>query len=318
MRKVLIGLLSTLVIIIAGSAVTYFFFPVIIVKSFFIYSRLSAGLSRHEIQVDDHRWAYLESGRGDAVIFLHGFGDSKEGWGAFPAAFADRYRVIIPDLPGFGENSGIPSDSYRVPVQAKRLDRFVETIGLRSFHLCGESMGGTIAAYYATVHPDKVKSLLIMGAPGLRPAAKTEAMLAYEKDKTEGLYFKTEKGFNQLMEWAFAKPPQFPKPFVAYFVETSRVRYSFNRKVFEELYNNDFTILENRLTKISSPVLIIWGNNDRIIHPSTGEAIHRGLKKSRFEILNGGHMIYADDPVNTIKVYRDFLKSVMQPVTPVQ
>ncbi len=310
MKKAVAVIICVMAIIIAGSAVSYYFFPGIIVKSFFMYNRLSAGLWRHEIQVDDHRWTYLEKGSGDVIIFLHGYGDSKEGWGAFPAVFTDRYRVIIPDLPGFGENFRISTDSYRVPDQARRLDRFTEILGVRSFHLCGESMGGTIAAYYATVHPDKVKSLMIMGAPGLRPAKKSEAMLAYEKDKTEGLYYKTEKGFHQLMEWAFDKPPQFPKPFVAYFVETAKARYSFNRKVFEDIYNYDFTILENRLPKISAPVLIIWGNNDRIIHPSTGEAIHRGLKESRYKVLNGGHMIYADDPVNTIQAYRDFLKPV--------
>ncbi len=310
MKKALIIIICVVGIILGGCAASYYFFPGIIVKSFFIYNRLSAGLSRHEIKVDDHQWAYFAGVTGDVIVFLNGFGDSKEGWGAFPAPFMDSYRVIIPDLPGFGENSRVLSDSYRVPDQAKRLDRFVETIGLRSFHLCGESLGGTIAAYYATVYPDKVKSIMVMGSPGLRQAAKTDAMRAYEKDKTEGLYYKTEKGFHQLMGWAFAKPPQFPRPFVDYFVETARERYSFNKKMFDDLYKTDFTIMENRLLKITAPVLIIWGNNDRIIHISTGEAYHKGIKNSRLEILNGGHMIYADEPEKTIKVYRDFLKNL--------
>ncbi len=93
--------------------------------------RWQAGLRRHTIQVDDHGWVYLEGGKGETILFVHGFGMEKDGWGLFPKAFSRAYHLVLPDLPGFGENSRSESVAYDVPSQVKRLNRFAESLGLK-------------------------------------------------------------------------------------------------------------------------------------------------------------------------------------------
>ncbi len=310
MKKILIGLLCAIGIILCAGVVSYFFYPGVIVKTVVTLARCSAGLSRHDVQVDDHRWVYVDGGKGDVILFLHGYGDTKEGWGDFPTAFKDRYRVVIPDLPGHGENSRVQSDTYGVPEQAKRLDRFAETIGIKSFHLCAISMGGAIAAYYAGEHPEKVKSLMIMGPHGVVSALPSVAWQEYEKDNTKMLCWRNENDFSRIMGWAFDRPPKMPKLFKDYLIEAGRINYKFNKKIFDELVQGGRGILEPRLSKITAPTLIIWGKNDRIFSAACGEIFKRGIKNSRLEILDGGHMIYLDDPAGTTKLYNDFLKTV--------
>jgi abhydrolase domain-containing protein 6 len=308
MKKALIGILCALGIIAGAGLVLYFFFPAVIVKSAVAASRWSAGYSRHEVQVDDHRWVYLDGGKGDVILFLHGYGDSKDGWAGLPPAFMKDHRVVLPDLPGFGENSRVPADAYGIADQAKRLDRFAEAIGIKKFDLVGESMGGAIAAYYAGEHPEKVKSLMIMGPFGVRSDTPSVSWQEYQKDNSKILTYNTEEGFHRVMGWAFDHPPEFPGVFVAFFVSEAKINYDFNKKVWDDLGKGGLGILENRLAKISAPTLILWGKNDRIFHFSTGEKFKRGIRGSRLEILDCGHMVYFDEPAATIRLYKNFLK----------
>jgi len=74
MKKLAKVIGAIFIVIILSSGVLYFYFPGVIVKSMFSAARSSAGLIRQEIQVDDHMWVYLEGGKGDTIVFLHGFG----------------------------------------------------------------------------------------------------------------------------------------------------------------------------------------------------------------------------------------------------
>ena len=310
MKKTLIGLCIAIAVIFSGGAFLYLFFPGVCLGAIVQAARWSAGVSRHEIQVDDHRWVYLEGGTGDAMLFVHGFGANKDFWGDMVKSFSGNYHVIVPDLPGWGENSKVPADNYGVAEQAHRLDRFVNAIGVSSFHLIGHSMGGAIAAYYAGEHPEHVKSLLLMGPFGVRNDRLSVPMKEYEKDNTESLYVKTESGFKRMQQWAFDRPPRLPGRFVDYIVEDARKNYGFNRKVFEDLLKGGLGILEKRLGMISAPTLVIWGKNDKIFLVSSAAVFRKGIKNSRVEILDAGHVMFMDAPGKTASLYRDFLKTV--------
>lgn len=310
MKKALIGLGVAVCVAFSAGAFLYFIFPGVCLNAMVHAARCSAGVSRHEDQVDDHRWVYLDGGNGDVILFIHGFGANKDFWGDMVKSFSGSYRVIAPDLPGWGENSKVAMDNYGIPEQAKRLDRFVNAIGIKTFHLNGHSMGGAIAAWYAGEHPEKVKSLLLMGPFGLRNDRQSEPMKVYEEDTTESLYFKTENGFRRMQSWAFDRPPQLPGRFVDYIVEDGKKNYSFNKKIFEDLLKGGHGVLENRLGKITAPTLIIWGRNDKIFLVSSAAVFKRGIKNSRVEVVDAGHVMFMDEPEKTMSLYRNFLKSM--------
>jgi pimeloyl-ACP methyl ester carboxylesterase len=273
--------------------------------------RRYAGVKRYEVQVDDHRWVYLDGGRGEVILFVHGYGMEKDGWDIFLKQWSRSYRVIAPDLPGFGESTKTSGAVYDVPRQVKRLDRFVGALGIHRFHLAGISMGGAIAAYYAGEHPGKIRSLFLMAPAGVASRLPSAAWSEYlEKGKVALLYNTTEE-FDRLLGMIFYKKPFVPRLITRYFALKGASEHRFREKVLRDLQTAGLTILEGRLAGVKAPTLLIWGEEDRILHVSGAEKFRRSLKNCRIIILRKcGHVVFYDQPKATREAYRDFLESV--------
>jgi pimeloyl-ACP methyl ester carboxylesterase len=169
MKKKYILLIAALTIVLAV-VVVYFAFPAAAFKFLLKAERSSAGLEQHSIKVDGLHIEYLEGGQGDVVLLLHGFGANKDNWTRISKHITPHYRVIAPDLPGFGESSRQPDANYTIAAQADRVNAFVRTLGIQSFHLGGSSMGGNIAGVYAAQHPESVISLWLVAPGGVASA----------------------------------------------------------------------------------------------------------------------------------------------------
>jgi abhydrolase domain-containing protein 6 len=293
--------------LVVVAALVYFLFPGAVIGAATQAARWSAGVSRAEIQVDDHTWVYLEGGKGEVVLFVHGFGENKDMWYNFPAAFSARYRIVVPDLPGFGENSKLAGRNYGIAEQAARLDRFAGAIGLKKFHLVGSSMGGGIAGYYAGAYPEKVVSLTLIGAFGVMADRKSEAMLMREKDRTVTLAVKKPGDFDRNMHLAYDDPPQMPSHIRNYLMPIFISQAEFEAKIFEDMWAGGLGILENRLAKITAPTLIMWGKNDRIFDVSSAEKFRKGIKNCRVVIMDAGHVVHNDQPEKAAETCLAFL-----------
>ena len=95
MRKILtvsFGLIALFVLLIVG---IYFLFPETMFKLAVKAERHSAGLIKKEIQVDDHKIVYLEGGKGQTILLLHGFGADKDNWTRFAKYFTGDYHLVI-------------------------------------------------------------------------------------------------------------------------------------------------------------------------------------------------------------------------------
>ncbi len=309
MRKGIKIAAACLGVLVVAAVLVYYLFPGAVLGAATQMARWSAGVSRAEVQVDDHRWVYLEGGKGEVVLFAHGFGESKDMWYNFPAAFAKRYRVVVPDLPGFGENSKHKEKNYGVPEQASRLERFTQAVGLTRFHLVGSSMGGAIACFYASEHPEKVASLTLMDAFGVIADKKSEALLLREKDPTLTLAIRKPEDYDRIMQIAYDRPPRMPAHFKRYLMPIFISQAEFNAKVFEDMWAGGLGILENRLARITAPTLILWGKNDRMFDVSSAEKFKRGIRNSRVVILDAGHVVHNDQPEKAAEACLAFLKA---------
>jgi abhydrolase domain-containing protein 6 len=298
-------------ILAMGGTLLVYGFPGLIVSGANRFLRWQAGLTREVIQVDDHRWVYLHGGGGEPVLLVHGFGGEKHHWGFFPKALSSSHELIIPDLPGFGESSQIDSAVYNIPSQVFRLDRFVETLGLPSFHLLGVSMGGYISGYYASEYPGKVKSLCLMSAAGVRSRVESTVWKRYREGGRILFLYKTETELEELLSVLFFKPPWVPRPFKRYFAQKGRVHYPFYEKILRDLEKGGEDLLEGRLARVKARTLLIWGANDEITHVSSVEKFEKELTGCRTMILDHcGHVPYFEQEKETIKGYKDFLSSL--------
>ncbi|MGO9138538.1 MAG: alpha/beta fold hydrolase [Syntrophales bacterium] len=268
--------------------------------------RRAADLVKKEVQVDDHKIVYLEGGKGETVVLLHGFGSNKDIWTAF-AKYLKGYHLVIPDAPGFGESSQVPTDSYDVDSQVGRIDRFVEVLKLDKFHMAGNSMGGAFTATYGAKHPEKVLTLALLDTAGAPSQKKSEFVMQLEKGNNL-FWIRNAEDYEKLMTVVFVKRPIVPESFKKFMIADWIAHLEFNKKIWNDVQQPQFS-LEPVLPLIQAPVLIIWGDQDKLLDVGGVAFLEKNLKNSRTVIMKDmGHCPMLERPEETAKVYMNFLK----------
>jgi len=121
---------------------------------------------------------YLEAGTGDPVVLIHGSGPgvtSYANWRLVLPALAENFRVLAPDMVGFGFSERPANIQYGVQTWADQVVGLMDTLELPRAHMVGNSFGGAIALRIATQHPDRVGKLVLMGSMGV-PFPITEGL----------------------------------------------------------------------------------------------------------------------------------------------
>jgi pimeloyl-ACP methyl ester carboxylesterase len=121
---------------------------------------------------------YLEAGKGDPVVLIHGSGPgvtAYANWRLVLPALAENFRVLAPDMVGFGFSERPTNIEYGVQTWADQVVGLMDTLELPTAHLVGNSFGGAIALRIATQHPDRVGKLVLMGSMGV-PFPITEGL----------------------------------------------------------------------------------------------------------------------------------------------
>jgi pimeloyl-ACP methyl ester carboxylesterase len=251
--------------------------------------RFSSGLKRHTVQVGDHRVVYSEGGHGEPVVLLHGFGASADSWNRFAKPLTKRFRVIAPDLPGWGASTRLETASYGYPVQVERVHQLLSHLKLGRVHLIGHSMGGFIASAYAARYPDEVITLGLIAPHGMVEPEPSE--LARSVAQGDNWLVATSlPEFDRLLNNVFARPPYAPKAVLRYLANHAIRNSAKSAKIFAEMQTNDPPLAE-RLSHINAPALIVWGDRDRVLHVSCADLFRQGIKNSEVIVIPGaGHM----------------------------
>lgn len=115
-----------------------------------------------EIKINEVRYSYTESGRGQTILLLHGFTGSTKTWENLINKLEQNFHVIAIDLLGHGKtDSPIHEERYKMELAAKDLYDFLIKRQIDSVHLLGYSMGGRLALYFALAYPAKISSLIL-------------------------------------------------------------------------------------------------------------------------------------------------------------
>lgn len=254
----------------------------------------------------------LENGDGVPLLYLHGFADVhsvKHSWLPFHQRLGERSRVIAPAHPGCAqsdENGDIDTIEDVVFHYLELLD----VLKLDSFDLVGHCVGGWIAAELAVRHPEKIRRLVLIGASGLFVEGALIGDIFMNAQPEFGSSYAT------LREMLFANADQatawemFPDGKGELEDEVRRYqmlrlssRVGFKPPYF---YNRP---LRNRLHRIASPTLVIWGEKDNFVPRSHGETYARLIPNSgELRIIEGaGHSVPVERPLETAKLIVEFL-----------
>jgi pimeloyl-ACP methyl ester carboxylesterase len=280
-------------------AVVYYFYPAYLVASVVGLVRKWGRLSVKSVVVDDITWPYLEGGPldGEVVVMVHGFGGDKNNWPLYARYFTKRYRVIAPDLPGFGENVRDPDLSYGGAAQTERLHAFLAELGLENIHLAGNSMGGFIALNYALTYPDKLKSLTLIDNAGVTSTNKSELEIAIDNGENP-LVATSLEDFDRLLDFIMHK--RIPSPrFMKEALLAVQIRYrdlldAIFWEILDEALHDSLT---DRLGDVSTPTLVIWGRHDRLIDVSCAEVMAASIPNNKIVIFeDAGHIPMIEKP----------------------
>jgi len=265
-----------------------------------------ANLEIKTVPVGKFHFTYLEGGTGEIVICIHGFAGEKDHWTRFSAFLTDRYHVIAPDLPGHGDNDRLPDENYSIRSQAQRIHEFAKALGLRKFHMIGSSMGGAIAADYASLYPEDVITLALFDSAGVKSPEKSELTTELEKGNNPLLVSNVDD-FNRLMAFTCVKPPYIPGFLKTYFAERAVQNRAFNEKIFADIGGAAGNV-EGRLPLIQAKTLILWGDTDRVIHVSSVKIFQAKIKNTSVVIMKDcGHGPMVERPEETAKHYLEFV-----------
>ena len=130
-------------------------------------------------RVGDIELAYTDSGGpGEAVLLVHGAYLSKEVWAEQWAALSAHHRVIAVDLRGHGESTG-GIWTFHLPLVAEDLTSLLTALRVRQVHVCGHALGGMVALQLALVHPDRVRSLVLVDTTASVNATPLDTVLSH-------------------------------------------------------------------------------------------------------------------------------------------
>ena len=305
MKKILV---SAAVLIVLAACVFYFAFPERLYRISVALERKTAGLTEKQVQVGQFTICYLEGGQGETLLLLHGFGADKDSWNRLAKHLTPKFHVVAIDVPGFGMSSRPETESYTIRDQALRLDLIVAALGLDSFHLAGNSMGGAIAGRYAAEFPDKVRTLALVNTGGIANCPKKSELRKQLEEGKNSLLLETPEDFEKMLAFVFVRPPWIPGPVKAHLARQAIERRSFNEKVFRQIHAEG-SDLEPELSRIRARTLILWGDQDRLIDVSCTEVLEKGLADSTTVILKDcGHAPMIERPEETARLYLGFLK----------
>ena len=274
-----------------------------------------SGLTRKVEVVDGYQWHYLDSepGVGTAsqkpvLVLVHGFGSNKESWLLLAARLKKYYRLIMPDLPNFGENHRQAELDCSTTAQAARLHNFLQQLELGPVHLAGLSMGGFISGRYALAYPDFLRSLTFIDSAGIDEVQWSDLRIAIE-DGRNLLAADSMEDVDELLRLVAYKPAQIPSPFKREFLRELREDAELLDRIFWTVVKEYLECnLTTSLHQLQMPVLALWGRHDRVVDVSVVETLKAHIPQLHSTIFeNAGHAPTVECAAESAVVLKEFI-----------
>lgn len=259
-------------------------------------------MGEHLVSVDGNKIRYLESGDSKKnILLIHGLGASAERWEFVMPMFEKHYRVIVPDLLGFGY-SDKPIADYTPEFFTDFVENFLAEINISKTHVIGSSLGGQISAQFAAKNPHLVDRLVLVSPSGAMKHS-TPALDAYVM---AALYPNKDTAHQAFM--AMSASTEVNPRIVDAFVERMHLPNAKMAFMSTILGLKDAKNLTTGLTKITSPSLLIWGSLDPVIPIEYSKEFISSIQNCTFYQMDGsGHTPFVDNPEKFADVVLDFL-----------
>ena len=245
---------------------------------------------------EEKGFKYVEEGQGEVLLLLHGLMGALSNWEDVVNEFKSEYRVIIPMLPLYD----LPLLTTGVKSLAKFVHKFVQFKGLKNVIVLGNSLGGHVGLIYTLAHPEEVKALVLTGSSGLYENAFGGSFPRREsydfiREKVEFTFYDPATATKELVDDVFATVNDRHKVIRILAMAKSAIRHNMSKD----------------LHKITVPVSLIWGTDDKVTPPAVAKEFHEILPNSELNWLDKcGHAPMMERPAEFNVALRRFLDRI--------
>ncbi len=246
---------------------------------------------------EENGFRYIEEGEGDVLLLLHGLFGALSNWKDVTDTFSSKYRIVIPLLPIYE----LPLLTTGVGTLAKFVYKFVKFKKLTNISLLGNSLGGHVALIFTVNHPEYVKTMVLAGSSGLY-----ENSFGGSFPRREDYEFIREK-----VAYTFYDPDMASKELVdeVYGIVNDRNRLVRILAMAKSAIRHN---MAKDLHKITIPVSLIWGKDDRVTPPEVAEEFHQRLPNSELNWIDKcGHAPMMERPEEFNVYLEKFLDRVL-------
>jgi|SRR4249919_806004 len=278
--------------------------PDVLVRGEFARQLHGAGLTKQTRTVAGHRWVYAERAADDpaapTLVLVHGFTGSKENYFPLARVLDGRYRLVIPDLPGWGESERLPRENYGYLAQSERLAAFIHAVSPgKPVVLVGHSMGGGIVALVAAGHPERVSRVALLDAAGVRFHDNRfgEQVLAGRNPFGVHDHATLDTYLSTVFHRASARP-SIPWPADRAYIARRTRDAAFEQSVLDRIARGPERFLPgDEAARIRQPALLLWCRQDQVIDPSALALYAARIPQARRVLLDDcGHMSLVERP----------------------
>ncbi len=304
MKKWLLRILIFIVLLIGGYTALYWQndIPLEILKKKYCNEQ-----SRF-IEINGQQIHYRDEGSGYPLVLVHGTSSSLYTWNAWANELKKDFRVIRMDIPAFGITGETKERNYTIENYVKFIDEFTTALGVDTFYLAGNSLGGEITWNYAYTHPERVKKMILIDAAGYQRTGPTPLAFIIAKNSVLNKIMTKvtpKRIIEKSMHDIYYNDSKVTDSVVTHYFEM--LLRPGNRQAFADRVRVIKYEGEEKVNKIKTPTLIQWGQYDNWILPEDAEKFKKDIVGSEVKYYPAGHVPMEELPAETAKDAKDFL-----------
>jgi pimeloyl-ACP methyl ester carboxylesterase len=293
-----------------------------LILSLFAPAAMAEPMSYHTVTVDGLKIFYREAGPADApvLLLLHGFPTSSRMYQGLMPLLADRYRLIAPDYPGFGNSDAPPHDKFAYTFDhiTQVMEDFTQALGLKHYSLYMCDYGGDVGLKLAIAHPERIQALIVQNA-NISEEGESQLWVtrrAYWADRAayEG---KIQANLSSLEADRGRHVGTTPHP-ERYNPDAWNDEYAFLSRPGEEDIQLDlfydyrtnqaaFPSWVEWLKQHQPPTLVLWGRYDTSFTVEGAMTYAKALPNAEVHLLDAGHFALDEATPEIAQLTRDFL-----------
>jgi pimeloyl-ACP methyl ester carboxylesterase len=271
---------------------------------------VSTARIHRDIKANGVRLRVTETGEGPSIVLLHGLFMDHSTWDHVSDALGQNYRVVAPDLPGFGQSEKPPESRfpYGISAFADAVVDLYAGLELGRAIMVGHALGGAVAISLAARHPELISRLVLIDALCYSAPLNLASRVALAP-LVGGFAFKQlwgKSAFKAYFKESYLSRDALPSARLDAYYESFNTPAARASALATLRATRDTRAVVAHIARISTPTLVIWGSEDTLYPAALGHRMSREIPHAGFQLIGAGHVPHEECPSEVVDAIRLF------------